>query len=234
MNSVLKLIRTNKQPSLAGQILAVMVGCVLLSQVFMIWIFSDSLRDRVNAIRAHGTVARLVPTYQMVDSLPQTQRDELMTLINSFESQYFVFSQQANGDTFDGIEFHETQNFQHELPNVTVYKSEKEFGVVEMLKFWFSNSLNNCFLNDDQAFLTPGCPYEVHKIRLSDNSWFVAKTNPPPVVAVVLGPVLASGLVTLLLMLITIRFAVRRLTAPLNSLSRAAERLGPWRSRRPY
>lgn len=226
MSNMLELIYTKKQSSLAGQVITLMVGCVLLSQLFMTLVFSVNLRDRLNAIRAHSAVGRLVPTYKIIDAMPQAKRDELLSIINSFQTQYFVFSEQADGDTFDEIKFQETPNFKHQLADTKVYKSEQNFGVKEMLKFWFTDSLNNCFLDDDEAFLNPSCPFEIYRIQLSDNSWFVSKTNPPPVVAVVLGPVVISGLITLILMFIAIKFMVRRLTAPLNSLCSAAEKLG--------
>ena len=214
--------------SISGQLILLIAGTVLLSQLLIMFIFFIRVDDRSDEYEDYFIIQQIAAVYQRAQSASGEKRQLLLEFSSSAEV-LFSITPAPIGKSHFKLHFQdpdETQWFVKQLGAKEFYVSEKNPSFKDMWSFWFSDKMEECFSDTDQTRTLENCPYRVYSLYLNSNEWLNARIMPPPDAGVLLLPVMFDAFLMLLGITIAVIFTVRRITAPLRRLSEAASKLG--------
>ncbi len=211
--------------TIAGQLIFLIVGVVLLSQLVILWAFFIRTDERVDQYEDRYVAQQIISIYQKVQSTSLEKRGLLLEFSNNSEVSFSITQnpiaqtrmQDPNRDKW----------FAETLKDTLIYTAEKNISFRDIWYFWFSDDLDECLLNGGQHIgISDDCPYRIFSVHLNENEWLNAKMMRTPSEMVILLPVILAAFLTLAGITVVVVFVVRRITAPLRHLSEAADKLG--------
>ena len=209
--------------TIAGQLILLIISAILFSQLSIISIFFLKTDDRTQEYENRYIIRRINYIYKLAKPISGEERNKLLEISSSPEIRFFISEEQVGQKLLNSSVT--SHSFSDELRNVAVYTSKQTFSIDNMRKFWFS-SPPHCFLGEEQVTIPPAGPYRIFSIRLNETEWFNAITLPPLNELVVLFPVMLSAFFTITGVALVVILVIRRITAPLRSLSDAATKFG--------
>ncbi|WP_461404161.1 ATP-binding protein [Falsiruegeria mediterranea] len=210
--------------TLTQQFLFLMVGVVMLTQVLMLGtllIETDGKVDQYERTFVYGRIASVFNSSQHMSPVERVEFYETVSNPDIFFSLR---------DTGDGIPIRESKNEDlvglQEFIDATIMVHEVPVTFWDVVKFWYTDAEDNCFIRFSQDLDIDGCPYWRVSIQYDDGIWLSADGPPSPEAPVLLAPVLMSFILTICALVVVVALVARRLTRPLRQLSHAADQVG--------
>ena len=214
--------------TLAGQFLVVIIGAVFLAQSFVFVLLLLETSDKLEDITYNFVNDPIIRVYEQTAGESQSLRERFFETSSNLDMMFSVT------DTPKGIspELAGSEEFQKfaEYLDAPVLIDEDYASFSDVLHFWMSDDEDNCFIQTDGATSDYTCPLWTVSVQYPDGLWMTASGHPGPDALFILAPVFVSGLMTLIGITIVVALLTRRLTAPLRSLSAAAEDIGHGRT----
>jgi signal transduction histidine kinase len=209
-----------KPRTIASQLVLLVVGAILLSQVLIFGLFFTKTQGRIDEYEDHNVISSIIATYQAMQSSNEIGRQRLLKVSQGSDVGFFLTEKAASNYQID-IEKLDEKYFD-ELRELLTYQSDYNLTISEIWNFWFEEDSSSCFKDADPS----DCSYRVFSLPLDEGTWLNVQLEPTPGTLFILLPVTASALLMLFVVILAVLVSARRITAPLRQLSDAAERLG--------
>lgn len=210
--------------TLRGQLIALLIGIMLVSQILVMLVFYMKTEDRIDAFEEVIIVKNIANTLKKIGPMGEREREELLTLISTFDLFFFLSNEPVGIHPIDDFDLQ--QAFAAELGGKPVLFRRSEGSLNFIWDFWFSDDWRGCIQIPRPKEMMESCPQRVLSIRVDDSVWLNASAEHEPSEFIVLFPNLLSMFLTLAGVIFVTVFAVKRITKPLQELSVAAEKFG--------
>lgn len=211
--------------SIAGQFVILTIGIVLLSQVVLLAAFFVKTDERIQEQQIRMIVDRVATAYGIARTTSGAEREKLLGAASGPGMQFYIADLPLTQERFD-IPDDNIALLPEILSGRPIFATDVEVSPLSMWDFWFAENLSGCRAVVDQSHEGSACPQDYVSIPLDGTEWLNARVSPPVDELVILLPVILSAGLTLVGVLLVVTIVVNRITAPLQKLSLAAERLG--------
>ncbi|NIA70022.1 HAMP domain-containing protein [Pelagibius litoralis] len=229
--------------SLAGQLIALLLTALVLSQAATVFIFADERRFALREASRDQVLARTATLVRLIEQTPTGLHENILAAARSRRLEFSLSPESAVGQpSSEALE----QKLALRLGELIGDTRETRVRLLTRepwsLRDWHSHPRRSDDDDDDdddddkkrRPHKKPRAPISfLASVPLADGNWLNASTAlPTPSRAWAWFPLLSMGLMALAILAIVI-FSVRRITRPLRALSGAAERLGRGESQIP-
>ncbi|SFX20571.1 ATP-binding protein [Marinospirillum alkaliphilum] len=213
---------------LAGQLILAVLLALLAGQLISFWILADERRERLDEANLRLVTHRLVTTWELVNELPESNRQQLLRAMSSPGQHYRLSAQPL---LQPGSEGQLTGRFQRRL--LDAFPDPAPPAVFRLLP----SSRPECKEleqtrpdREDRRRLWQQCqPRLEASLQLRDGQWLNLQVVTPDANPPWAGRIWLSLLVTGLLVALAVTLLVRQLVRPLRALTAAAVSFGEGR-----
>ena len=211
--------------SIAGQFVILTIGIVLSSQLLILAAFFVKTDERIQEQQIRMIVDRVATAYGIARTTSGAEREKLLGAASGPGMQFYIADLPLTQERFD-IPDDNIALLPEILSGRPIFATDVEVSPLSMWDFWFAEHLSGCRAAAGQPHEGSACPQDYVSIPLDGKEWLNARVSPPLDELVILLPVILSAGLTLVGVLLVVTIIVNRITAPLQKLSLAAERLG--------
>ncbi len=210
--------------SIAGQLIVLIVGAILLSQLLVMVIFFVKAEDRIDEYEDHFVIKHIASVYNKAQNTSKDRRELLLEFSSTPDIAFSITPNSLGTSRFESSA--EADWFSSQLGSEDVRVLEVSPPLQSIWSFWFTDEMDNCFSVESDAELPDQCSHRTYSLPLENGKWLNAKMALGPDEVVLLLPVIFAAFFTLLSITVVVVLCVRRITAPLRHLSNAADKLG--------
>ncbi len=225
--------------SLSGQLIALLLAGLFLTQLVAFLIFADERRQAISGALQFGLVERTAAVVRLIEDRPPERRDRMLRAASSRRVQFWVTPESVLEDSGRGWRTRWiTDNFKQVLPD---YASNSVR--VQFLGERHYDRLRHRSRDDEHEDYDDREDYDEddddgwrggHRhdrslaisLRLPDGDWLNVVTRLRPRAVRWAWPSILSMVLMAGVILVVVILMLRRITRPLTALSLAAERLG--------
>ncbi len=216
--------------SLFGQTLLVLLAGLIASYAVGSWLFTADREEAVRAVGGYAIAQRITNLTRLVQDTPRDQRERLVGALSDQTFRVAILSQPPVSDeTNDSSEAQAIGQFlatELALPTPRAPRVSVASPVAPFAPGWHGMG-HGPMMQRFGAFGPFGAFRDLQvAVPLSDGEWLAFATSLPASGPAFSRQFLISAAVMAIIVLVVSVWAVRRVTAPLASLSAAAERLG--------
>ena len=220
--------------SLSGQLIALLLAGLFLTQLLAFLIFVDERRQAISGALQFGLVERTAAVVRLIENRPPELRDRILRAASSRRVQFWVTPESALEDSGRGWRTQWiTDNFKQVLPEYTSnsvrvrFLGERHY---EQLRHGTYDDEHEPYDEDDED--DDGWRGHRHdrslaiSLRLPEGDWLNVVTRLRPRAIRWAWPSILSMVLMAGVILVVVILMLRRITRPLTALSLATERLG--------
>lgn len=211
--------------TIAGQLMILIIGTVLLSQFIILAVFYVKTDERIQEQQIRMIIEEVATAYEIARTTSGAERERLIRATSDPDIRFYVDDLPLTQHRFDmpddGI-----VRMPNILSAIPIFATDNTVPPSSIWEFWFAEKTEDCLLVEERSIEGSTCPIDYVSIPLNENEWLNARVLSPVDELVILLPVILSAGLTLLGILLIVTIIVKRITAPLRNLSLAAERFG--------
>ncbi len=210
--------------TLRGQLIALLIGTVAVSQIIVLFVFLMKTENRIDTFEELLIVRNITSIFQKVAPLAADDRSNLLDILSTTDIYFFLSEAPTATEPLENGDLKEA--FERQLTDRQVFLRHVHGSIEYAWDFWFTDEWEDCIPYPRPNKFIESCPQRVFSLQLEDSVWLNASTEHEPSEFVVLMPIFLSMLLTLAGVILVTVFAVKRITRPIQDLSRAAEKFG--------
>jgi signal transduction histidine kinase len=213
--------------SLAGQLIALILAAIVISQLFTLWLFTDERRGALLELAGGTVVSRTAALVELLNDTPPQLHEQIRSAASSPLLYYWISEQpvlQASGT--EPVDIRIQQNLQKELGENRAIRTEvgRNITVPRYHRKWPAG--RNKAKAQKKPPHTRTVPLIVAMtVQLDNGQWLNMAASLNFQRSSLIRIFVTVGIMAVAVIII-IAFTVRRLTRPLRSLSTAVEQLG--------
>lgn len=211
--------------TIAGQLMILIIGAVLLSQVVILVVFYVKTDERIQEQQIRKIIEEVATAYEIGRTTSGAERERLMRSTSDPEIRFYVSDVPLTQNRFD-IPDDSAVRMPEILSGKPIFATDNTVSSLSIWEFWFAERIDDCLVVEEQSDQGGACPIDYVSIQLNEKEWLNARVLSPVDELVILLPVILSAGLTLVGILLVVTIIVKRITAPLRKLSLAAERFG--------
>lgn len=213
------------QNTIAGQLMILIIGTVLLSQVVILVVFYVKTDERIQEQQVRMIIEEVAAAYEIGRTTSGAERERLIGATSDPDIRFSVDDLPLTQTRFD-IPDDSIARMPGILSGRPIFATDNTVPFLSIWEFWFAERSEDCLVVEEQSHQGAACPIDYVSIQLNENEWLNARVSSPVDEMVILLPVILSAGLTLVGILLVVMIIVKRVTAPLRALSLAAERFG--------
>ena len=211
--------------TIAGQLMVVIIGTVLLSQVIILALFYVKTDKRIQEQQVRTIIEEVATAYAIGSTTSGAERERLMRATSDPDIRFDVDDLPLTQKEFDSPD-DSVARMPGILYGKSIFATDNAVSLLNIWRFWFAERIEDCLVAEEKSNQGGACPVDYVSIRLNEGEWLNARVSSPVDELVILLPVVLYAGFTLVGILFVVTIIVGRITAPLRKLSLAAERLG--------
>ncbi|WP_340117313.1 ATP-binding protein [Pelagibius sp. 7325] len=211
--------------TIAGQLMILIIGTVLLSQVIILVVFYVKTDGRLQEQQVRKIIEEVATAYEIGRTTSGAERDRLIRATSDPDIRFYIDDLPLTQNRFDIPDDH-IGNMPEILSGRPIFATDNTVSSLSIWEFWFADGIEDCLVLEELSDQGDACPIDYVSIQLNEKEWLNARVSSPVDELVILLPVILSAGLTLLGILLVVTIIVKRFTAPLRTLSLAAERFG--------
>ncbi len=211
--------------TIAGQLMILIIGTVLLSQVIVLVVFYVKTDEGIQEQQIRMIIEEVAIAYEIGRTTSGGEREKLLRATSDPGIRFYIEDLPLTQDVFD-IPDDSPARMPKILSGKTIFATDNTVSSLSIWDFWFAGRTEDCLIREENSNKEGGCPIDYVSIQLNEKEWLNARVLSPVDESVILLPVILSSGLTLVGILVIVTIIVKRITAPLRKLSLAAERFG--------
>ncbi|MGD1876260.1 MAG: ATP-binding protein [Kiloniellaceae bacterium] len=211
--------------TIAGQLMILIIGTVLLSQVIILVVFYVKTDERIQEQQIRMIIEEVATAYEIGRTTSGAERERLIRTTSDPDIQFYIEDLPLTQNRFD-LPDDSISRMPEVLSGRPIFATDNTIPTSSIWEFWFAESIEDCLVVEEQSNQGGACPIDYVSIQLNEKEWLNARGSSPVDELVILLPVILSAALTLVGILVVVTILVKRITAPLRKLSLAADRFG--------
>ena len=211
--------------TIAGQLMILIIGTVLLSQFIILAVFYVKTDQRIQEQQIRMIIEEVATAYEIGRTTSGTERERLIRAASDPDIRFSIEDRPLTQTRFD-LPDDSIVSMPEILSGRPIFATDNTVPPLSIWEFWFAERLEDCLVLAEQSNQGSACPIDYVSIPLNETEWLNARVLSPVDELVILLPVILSAALTLVGILLIVTIIAKRITAPLRTLSLAAERFG--------
>ncbi len=213
--------------SLGGQLIALILAAIVISQLFTLWLFTDERRGALLEFAGGAVVSRTAALVDLLNDTPPQLHDQIRRAASSPQLYYWISERpvlQENGSA--PAELRIRQRLQRVVGENRIVRTEVGRNITVPRYHRHAASKRTGSMAQPRQLRTRDVPLIVAmSVQLDSGAWLNMAASLDFQRTSLIRTFVTVGIMAVAVIIIIV-FTVRRLTRPLQSLAEAAERLG--------
>lgn len=213
--------------SLGGQLIALILAAIVVSQLFTLWLFTDERRGALLEFAGGTVVSRTAALVELLDDTPPQLHEQIRTAASSPLLYYWISARPALQESGTApADLRIQQRLQREVGEDRIVRTEMGRNITVPRYHRQSAPKKNRAKEQSKQLRTRNVPLIVAmSVQLDSGKWLNMAASLNFQRSSLIRIFVTVGIMAIAVTII-IAFTIRRLTRPLQGLAEAAERLG--------